>query len=79
MFLERGKCTGKMNLFDLWICLHIFDQLHHFITEKMDWTEEYDIILLREVLAQDPCSYKAGPRKRGQILQSIADVLNDMQ
>ena len=45
----------------------------------MDWTEEHDIILLREVLAQDPYSYKTGSRERGQVLQTIADVLNNMQ
>ena len=40
----------------------------------MDWTEEHDIILLREVLAQDPHSYKTGSRERGHVLESIADV-----
>ena len=67
----------------------------------MDWTEEHDIILLREVLAQDPnfitllqrngldrgavelaqdpYSYKTGSRERGQVLQTFADVLNNMQ
>ena len=46
---------------------------------KMDWTEEHDIILLREALAQDPYSYKTRSRERGKVLQSIADVLNNMQ
>ena len=45
----------------------------------MDWTEEHDIILLREVLAQDPHSYKTGSRERGHVLESIADVMNKMQ
>ena len=45
----------------------------------MDWTVEHDIILVREVLAQDPYSYKIGSRERGQVLQSIADVLNNME
>ena len=44
----------------------------------MDWTEEHDIILLREILAQDPYSYKTRSREHGQV-QSIADVLNSMQ
>ena len=45
----------------------------------MDWTEEHNIILLREVLAQDPYSYKTRSCKCGQVLQSITDVLNSVQ
>ena len=45
----------------------------------MDRTEEQDIILLREVLVQDPYSYKTGSSERGQVLQTTADALNNMQ
>ena len=41
--------------------------------------EEHDIVLRREILSQDHYSYKTGSRERGQMLQSIAYVLNSMQ
>ena len=45
----------------------------------MNWTEEHDIILMRDTLAQDPYSYKTGSRERAQVVHPIADVLNSVQ
>ena len=56
--------------------LHIFDQVHHFITEKRTGQRS---TILREVLSQDPYSYKTGSCERGQVLQPIADMLNNVQ
>ena len=63
--------TGKINLFDLWIC--VFTLVINFITllQKNELKEEHNIILLREGLAQGPYSYQTGSRERRQALQLI--------
>ena len=46
---------------------------------KMDWTNEHDILLCREVIVNDPYEFKTGSRERGQCLDKIADILNAIQ
>ena len=46
---------------------------------KMDWTNEHDILLCREVVVNDPYEFKTGSRERGQCLDKIADILNAIQ
>ena len=46
---------------------------------KMDWTNERDILLCREVIVNDPYEFKTGSRERGQCLDKIADILNAIQ
>ena len=46
---------------------------------KMDWTNEHDMLLCREVIVNDPYEFKTGSRERGQCLDKIADILNAIQ
>ena len=46
---------------------------------KMDWTNEHDVLLCREVIVNDPYEFKSGSRERGQCLDKIADILNAIQ
>ena len=46
---------------------------------KMDWTNEHDILLCREVIVNDPYEFKTGSHERGQCLHKIADILNAIQ
>ena len=46
---------------------------------KMDWTNEHDVLLCREVIVNDPYEFKAGTRERGQCLDKIANILNAIQ
>lgn len=42
----------------------------------MNWTEEKDIILVKEMGGQEIFHYKAGSRERGAVWQVIASNLN---
>ena len=41
----------------------------------MSWSEEHEIIFLREVLVNNPYQFKAGSIERGKKLHEIADIL----
>lgn len=43
----------------------------------MDWTENHDVVLCREILVTDPFQSKQRTVQRGKLWQSIADHLND--
>lgn len=43
----------------------------------MEWTENHDVVLCREILLTDPFQSKQRTVQRGQLWQSIADHLND--
>ena len=71
--------------------MHIFIRLHFFstvsqITEMsyfafraMEWTEDHDVILLREILASDLLSFKKGSVARGERWVSITEKLNQVK
>ena len=42
----------------------------------MQWSEDKDIILAREIAASEIFSHRSGSRERGLIWQLIADILN---
>ena len=42
----------------------------------MSWTEEKDILLMREMAAQGIFQFKIGSKERGNIWQAIASNLN---
>ena len=42
----------------------------------MSWTEEKDILLMREMAAQGIFQFKTGSKERGNIWQAIASNLN---
>ena len=54
------------------ISLHFFSivrqiaELSHFAFRTMEWTEDHDILLLREILASDLFSLKKGSVARGE-------------
>ena len=43
---------------------------------KMIWTKDHDVLLCREILAEEPYQYKHGSRERGKSWDKIADALN---
>jgi len=45
----------------------------------MEWTEDHDVILLREILASDLFSFKKGSVARGERRESIAEKLNQVK
>ena len=46
---------------------------------KMNWTNEHDILLCREVIVNDPYEFKTGSHERDQCLDKIADILHAIQ
>ena len=44
----------------------------------MEWTEDHDVILLREILASDLFSFKKGSVARGERWESITEKLNQV-
>ena len=45
----------------------------------MQWTEEKEVLLMREVIGKDVLVHKAGSQERGQGWQSVADTLNSIE
>jgi len=45
----------------------------------MHWTEEHNVILIRECLVFEPWRYKQGSPERGQIWKRIAEALNALK
>ena len=52
-------------------------ELSYFVFRTMEWTEDHDVLLLREILASDLFSFKKGSVARGERWESIAETLND--
>ena len=44
----------------------------------MEWTDDKDVILLREMLVSDLFTYKNGTTKKGKVWDDISDKLNAM-
>ena len=44
----------------------------------MEWTEEHDDYLMREILIVEPFKYKSGTVKRGNAWSQIADILSSV-
>ena len=45
----------------------------------MTWTEEHDTLLCREILVEEPFSYRHGSRERGKCWDRIAESLNKIE
>ena len=45
----------------------------------MCWSEENDVLFLRELLVSSPFKFKAGSRKRDKVWDAVADVLNGIE
>ena len=45
----------------------------------MEWTDDHDIILLREILATELFQFKKGSPDRGKVWESIQDRLNKLE
>ena len=45
----------------------------------MTWTEEHDTLLCREILVEEPFSYRHGSRERGKCWDRIAEFLNKIE
>ena len=69
----------------IFISLHFFSivgqtaKLWYFASRAMEWTEEHDAILLREILASYLFSFKKGSMSRGKRLECIAETLNQLK
>ena len=69
----------------IFISLHFFSivgqtaELWYFASRAMEWTEEHDAILLREILASYLFSFKKGSMSRGKRLECIAETLNQLK
>ena len=44
----------------------------------MEWSDEHDVLLCREILTSEPFKGKRGTLQRGQLWQSMADHLNSI-
>ena len=49
---------------------------HFFFISSMEWTDDHDKILLREIIATDLFLYKKGSPDRGKIWETIVERLN---
>lgn len=47
--------------------------------KAMEWTEDHDVILLREILTSDLFSYIKGCVARGERWESITEKLNQVK
>lgn len=69
----------------IFISLHFFSivgqiaELLYFAFRAMEWTEDHDVILLREILASDLFSFEKGSVARGETWESIAEKLNQVK
>ena len=69
----------------IFISLHFFTivgqiaELSYFAFRTMEWTEDHDVLLLREILASDLFSFKKGSVARGERWESIAETLNEVK
>ena len=69
----------------IFISLHFFSivgqiaELSYFAFRTMEWTEDHDVLLLREILASDLFSFKKGSVARGERWESIAETLNEVK
>lgn len=45
----------------------------------MEWTEEHDVLLLREIMVSDVFSFKKGSVSRGERWEAILETLNQMK
>ena len=54
-------------------------ELSYFSFRTMEWTEDHDVHLLREILASDLFSFKKGSVARGERWESIAETLNEVK
>ncbi|XP_065068332.1 golgin subfamily A member 6-like protein 7 [Rhopilema esculentum] len=45
----------------------------------MTWTKDHDVLLCREILAEEPYQYKHRSRERGKWWDKIADALNGVE
>ena len=54
-------------------------ELSYFVFRTMEWTEDHDVLLLREILASDLFSFKKGSVARGERWESIAETLNEVK
>ena len=69
----------------IFISLHFFSivgqiaELSYFAFRTMEWTEDHDVLLLREILASDLFSFKKGSVARGERWESIAEKLNEVK
>ena len=52
---------------------------HIFAFRAMEWTEDHDVILLREILASDLFSFKKGSFARRERWESITEKLNQVK
>ena len=50
-----------------------------FYSQAMRWTDEHDILLLREVLLCEPYKHEHGSTERGRVWEQIAETLNQIQ
>ena len=44
----------------------------------MEWTDEHDVLLLREIVAGELFTHKKGSPERGKIWEAIQDQLNKL-
>ena len=45
----------------------------------MGWTNEHDVMFLREVLVHEPWKHKYGSQGRGKVSEKIAESLNGLK
>ena len=54
-------------------------ELSYFTFRTMEWTEDHDVLLLRDILASDLFSFKKGSVARGERRELIAETLNEVK
>jgi len=84
--IESFEDIPTENIFmHIFISLHFFTivgqiaELSYFAFRTMEWTEDHDVLLLREILASDLFSFKKGSVARGERWESIAETWNEVK
>ena len=54
-------------------------ELSYLVFRTMEWTEDHDVLLVREILASDLFLFKKGSVARGERWESIAETLNEVK
>ena len=59
--------------------LLLFSDYSHLISRAVEWTEQHDLVFLREMVASDIFYYKKGSPDRGRIWEGIQQRLNSVE
>ena len=71
-----SKCFTEVQYCETWSINSFLQSFKHFRNQSMEWTEEHDVFLCREVLLLDPFQYPYRSKERGDVWGQVAINLN---